>query len=110
MPRKLLLLLRAYKGGTDNAFIFTGFNGRLGKSSPEKTPPGEECITYARFSTCFALSFGEVMGFFLRSSYPSMAPSPDVAEKLRQLLMHVSPLSFGGSTAIGSPRQRSVAT
>jgi len=38
-PRKLLLMLRAHTGGTDDAFIFRGFNRRLVKSSQERNSP-----------------------------------------------------------------------
>ena len=77
VPCKLLLLLRAYTGGLDDAFIFRGFNGSLVKSSPERTSPGEEFITYAQLSTILALWIGGVMGIS-STEFLSLYGSPSI--------------------------------
>ena len=59
---KLLEIMRMHTRENDDAFVFRGVNGRLVKKSRERTSPGNECITYAQFSTCLALWFGGVMG------------------------------------------------
>ena len=61
-PFKLLEMMRRHAGEIEDAFVFQRFNGRLVKKIPEKTSPGNECITYAPFSTCLSLWFGGVMG------------------------------------------------
>jgi hypothetical protein len=57
-PLKLLEMIRRHTGESDDDFVFRGFNGRLVKESPERTSTGNECITYAQFSTCLSLWFG----------------------------------------------------
>ena len=59
---KLLEMMRRHTGESEDAFVFRGFNGRLVKKSPERTSPGNECITYAQLSTCLSLWFGGLMG------------------------------------------------
>ncbi len=63
-PLKLLEMMRRHTGESEDAFVFRGFNGRLVKKSPERTSPGNACITYAQFSTSLALWFWGVMGLF----------------------------------------------
>ncbi len=61
-PFKLLEMLYVHTGRNEDAFVFRGFNGRLVKKSPERTSPGNACITYAQFSTFLALWFRGVPG------------------------------------------------
>ena len=62
----------SHGGGSGDAYVFRGFNGRLMKKSPERTSLGDAYITYALFSTFLALWLGGGDGNLQRSSYPSI--------------------------------------
>ncbi len=59
-PLSPLEMMRRHTGESEDAFVFRGFRGL--KKSPERTSSGNECITYAQFSTSLALWLGGVMG------------------------------------------------
>ena len=44
--------------GDEDDYIFRGFNGRCVITSPERTVPGPNFISYAHFSKYLALWFG----------------------------------------------------
>ena len=48
--------------GDGDDFIFIGFNGRSVITSPERTAPGPNFISYAQFSKYLALWFGASLG------------------------------------------------
>jgi hypothetical protein len=48
-PLRLLRELRILTGGSENLFIFRGFNGRLVPKRPGSTAPGTNKITYDQF-------------------------------------------------------------
>ncbi len=48
-PVRLLRELQIYTGGSEDLYIFLGFNGRLVAKSPRATAPGPKRITYDQF-------------------------------------------------------------
>ena len=54
-PLKLLRMIGLHTGGSDDAFVFRFFNGRLLGRSPERTSPGDAFITYGQFTTFLSL-------------------------------------------------------
>ena len=61
-PLRLLRMMMLRTGGSDDAFLFRGFNGRLVRSSPKRTSPDDAFITYVQFTTCLSQWFGGVLG------------------------------------------------
>ena len=48
-PLRLLRELSIFTGGSQDLFIFRGFNGRMVSKRPGSTAPGAEKITYDQF-------------------------------------------------------------
>ena len=61
-PVRLLRELEIYTGGSEDLFIFRGFNGRLVAKSPRMTAPGPKKITYDQYLRYLSLWFSGVMG------------------------------------------------
>ena len=62
-------------GGSEDAVVFRGFNGRLVRSCPEKTSPGDAFITYGQFTTFMSLwIWGDDGSFPLGISIPLWIP------------------------------------
>jgi hypothetical protein len=61
-PLKLVRRRMLVTRGDGGDYIFRGFNGRCVITSPERTVPGPNFISYARFSKYLALWFGASLG------------------------------------------------
>ena len=61
-PLRLLMGLRGFTGGSEDLFIFRGFNGRLVARSPASTAPGPSRIGYDQFFRFLSIWFSGVMG------------------------------------------------
>ncbi len=61
-PLRLLRELRILTGGSEDLFIFRGFNGRLVSKRPGSTAPGPDKITYDQFFRYLGQWFSGVMG------------------------------------------------
>ena len=61
-PVRLLRELQIYTGGSEEFFIFRGFNGRLVAKSQRTIAPGLKKITYDPFLCFMRLWFTGVMG------------------------------------------------
>jgi hypothetical protein len=61
-PVRLLRELEIYTGGSEDLFIFRGFNGRLVAKSPRMTALGPKKITYDQLLRYLSLWFSGVMG------------------------------------------------
>jgi integrase len=64
-PVRLLRELSAYTGGSDDLFVFRGFNGRLVAKRPRSTAPGGARITYDQYFRYLGQWFSAVMGVSL---------------------------------------------
>jgi hypothetical protein len=58
----MLRELRIFTGGSEDLFIFRGFNGRLVAKRPGSTAPGPDKITYDQFFRYLGQWFSGVMG------------------------------------------------
>jgi len=54
--------LKIFTGGSEDLFIFRGFNGRVVLKRPGSTAPGPDKITYDQFFRYLGLWFSGVMG------------------------------------------------
>jgi hypothetical protein len=102
-PLRLVLGLREFTGGSEDLFIFRGFNGRLVAKSPSKTAPGPERITYDQFLRFLCAWFSGVLGFRWYNSGRSSLRSRAGAEVLPRRQMRAYPLSCGVSMGTISP-------
>ncbi len=60
-PVRLLREMQIYTGGSEDFYIFRGFNGRLVAKSPRTTAPGPKKITYDRFLRFVSLWFSGIL-------------------------------------------------
>jgi hypothetical protein len=61
-PMSLLRQLRVYTGGSEDLFVFRGFNGRLVAKNPGSTTPGPDKIPYDQMLRFMGLWFSGVLG------------------------------------------------
>jgi integrase len=61
-PLRMLRELRIFTGGSEDLFIFRGFNGRLVAKRPGSTAPGPDKITYDQFFRYLGQWFSGVRG------------------------------------------------
>ena len=61
-PMRLLRQLRAFTGGSEDLFVFRGFNGRVVAKNPGSTAPGPEKISYDQMLRFMSLWFSGVLG------------------------------------------------
>jgi hypothetical protein len=59
---RLLLQSRAFTGGSEDLYVFRGFNERLVAKSPGKTAPGPDKISYDQMLRFMGLWFSGVHG------------------------------------------------
>jgi hypothetical protein len=89
LMRRRMLVTRV----NEDDYIFKGFDGRCVITSPERTVPVPNFISYAQFSKYLALWFSASLG--LMSFLQSTSPSRVAAVLLRQLLMREYLWSYG---------------